>query len=119
MGNKIRQKNDWAGAAAKVALRMIGTGNVIWLCITVVVVAMILRMQSGDLRAVIMGFMGWPWFAATGWILFVLTLLGARWANRRQAEAYQMEMDRMAQVRNAAMQEALALPLSSSRREVD
>ena len=64
-----------------------------------------------------MSFIGWPWFGVTGWLLFGVSLLFGRWALSFQAQATKRELDRMAQVRNEAIQMRLELDMDSSKKK--
>lgn len=109
-------KNDWAAATARIAIKLITTGNIAWLAFMVIVLAGIWRLDSADLRLIVLGFIGWPWFAVTGWGLFLFTLFLSSWIFRAQRQLSKNEIDRMATVRDKAVQMNLELEMKSSNK---
>ncbi len=109
-------KNDWANATARIALKLITTGNVAWFAFMVIFVSVIWRLSSADLKECVMAFMGWPWFAATGWALFVCTLFLSRWLFNLQRQMSRKEIDRMADARDKAVQMHLELDTKSGNK---
>ncbi len=110
------QKNDWANAAARVGLKLVTTGNVVWMAVILISLSVIWRMDSADIKECVISFVGWPWFGITGWLLFLLTLLLGKWVLRMQLKLNQGEIDRMARVRDQAMQPQLELEMRSSKK---
>lgn len=96
----------------KIALRAISTGNFGWLAVTIIIVVCIYKLESPDLKEVILkaiptiGLLGYP-ISVISVIICVRTL---RW----REQFYKSEMDRMAETRNAAIQARLELPMESS-----
>lgn len=110
-----KHKNDWADAAARICLKFLTTGNVIWLVGAMIILSLIWKMNSDDLKDCVISFIGWPWFGVTGWILFIFTLLIGKAVLRLQQADYRREIERMAKVRDQAMQPSLELEMRSSK----
>jgi hypothetical protein len=101
----------------RVAMKSLATGNFGWFTVLVIILGCIYKLSSAELKEVLtklvatFGWLGYFVGSATIWICVVIL----KWRER----FYQEEIARMTEVRNQAMQAALALPLQSSQQKGD
>jgi len=69
-----RIKNDWADAVQRIAVRAISSGYTITLAVTFIIVALIWKIDSRDLKEVLLAFLNNPILNGLGWLLFFLMI---------------------------------------------
>jgi hypothetical protein len=93
-----------------------GLGGILILGCTIVGVVAVMTngMNSADRKAVMIGILGWPFFGISGWILAFTTFLVCRYTHTVREGTHEVEMKRVATVKNEAVQAALPFELKSS-----
>jgi len=93
-----------------------GLGGVLILGGTIVAVAAVMAngMTSSDRKAVMIAILGWPFFGILGWILAFAIFLICRYTHTVRERTHENEMNRVATVKNEAVQAALPFELKSS-----
>ena len=113
-----RKQSEWAKTLRYMFARLIdnGLGGVLILGGTIVAVAAVMAngMTSADRKAVMIAILGWPFFGILGWILAFAIFLICRYTHTVRERTHENEMNRVATVKNEAVQAALPFELKSS-----
>jgi hypothetical protein len=113
-----RKQSEWAKTARYVCARLIdnGLGGVLLFGATIVAIFAVMAhgMTSTDRKEVMIAMLGWPFFGILGWLLAFATFLICRYTHTLRERTHQGEMNRVATVKNEAIQAALPLELKSS-----
>ncbi len=113
-----RKQSEWAKTLRYMFARLIdnGLGGVLILGGTIVAVAAVMAngMTSSDRKAVMIAILGWPFFGILGWILAFAIFLICRYTHTVRERTHENEMNRVATVKNEAVQAALPFELKSS-----
>ena len=96
----------------RVVIKFITSGNVSWLAVMILGAIALCRLDPAGLKEVFLAFQ--PGICSLGWALGLVAVIFAKYALQWKDQAHQQEIDRIAEVRNIAIQESLKLPLESS-----
>lgn len=88
-----KHKNDWAEAVEKIAVKAIGAGYPVTLAITAVLIVLFLRMDSADIKAVLMAFVDNRILNVLGWLLFILMVWFCKFLVNVVRNVYKGQLD--------------------------
>jgi hypothetical protein len=113
-----RKQSEWARTAKYVIARIIDNGLggllIFGSVIVATVAVMSYGMSSADRKAVMLAVLGWPFFGILGWLAAFGVLLVCMYSHRSRERTHEGEMNRVAEVKNKAVQAALPFELTSS-----
>ena len=108
----VRAWNRLILAGEKVALKSLATGNFAWFGIFAIAAVCAYRLSPSDLKEVMLKVLvtyGW-----TGYVVAAVTIFVSIKILKWRENFYHQEIARIAEVRNAVVQNKLELPLQSS-----
>ena len=113
-----KKQSEWAKTLRYVIARVIDNGLgglLIFGAVLVAIVAVMARgMSSADRKEVMLAVLGWPFFAILGWLVAFGVVLICMYSHRSRERTHEIEMNRVAEVKNQAVQAALPFELTSS-----
>lgn len=113
-----RKQSEWANTARYVCARLIdnGLGGILIFGATIIGIFVVMAhgMTSQDRKEVMLAILGWPFFGILGWIVAFSVFLICRYTHSGREKTHTHEMNRIAAVKNEAIQAALPFELKSS-----
>lgn len=116
-GAKKRQVSSWPDALTRIAESALLTGNFLPFLAGLILVIIAIRLTPTDLKAILSELVNQTWFCVMGWgVAFLVSFSSIRLFRWKDA-SHRREIDRMAEVKNIAMQKHFQLELPTSKKE--